>query len=142
MIDLTKPIEAVHTDGWHAPARVDMLGGSRVVHIERFGSNWYASANGEIGGGWTIRNAPPAWRTAPEQLDRMDALVRKLADRGNIGRTIDSYLVTEANAILVARKPVDPRFTKICDAIRNSWPHLADATLSRMARDVLAALDA
>lgn len=141
MIDWDKPIEAVHNDGCVVPARYKRPAAVPGCIVEFADEEYYVNTIGKIDApDWTIRNVvneQPAWRTSAEQLDRMDALVQRLATAPIALKSASD----EARAILAAREPVDPRFEKVRAAIAYSHPALADSTTARMVRDVLAALD-
>lgn len=151
------PLEAVHTDGRVMPVtRVgepDRAGDyTTMPSIEGAGGIWHA--DGTAWGTdlskrshlteWRIRNvAAPAWRTSDEQLDRMDALVKRLAAHQNDTWWTEAIATRqEAHDILAAREPIDPRFEKALAGVIRGMPQLADSTARRLARDVLAALDA
>lgn len=152
MIDWHQPLEAVHDDG-----RIARL---RLLRIDHAGDGW--TNNGNIhrydelcwspGGeteyeGWRIRNvqtAAASWRTSADQLDRMDALVQRLAQmRPEAGNLTLQRACNEAAAIIVDREPTNPRFDKVMNVLlTNSTVVANDAGLRRLTRDVLAALDA
>lgn len=129
MVDWSKPLEAVHADGRIVP--VEMTRGP-------YGDGWYditphlPNEYGVLGhwtfkrdgshpwAQWTIRNVAdkPAWRTSDEQIDRMDALLQKIAASKSVSIWERHQWWHEARAILAAREPVDPDIAiaaQICD---------------------------
>lgn len=119
MLDWSKPLEAVRKDGTATPAALEKTDGSdwlnRLVRID--GETFWSDSAGNVPGtGFFIRNVAkkPAWRTRDEQLDRMDALLQRLAKPG----VASHDLCAEARDILAAREPVDPDIAiaaQICD---------------------------
>jgi hypothetical protein len=80
-------------------------------------------------------------QTALEQLDRMDALVKRMAGRvaTNPNITADErFAIAEARAILADRAP--DGFDKVLAVLQREVPLMSDSSRRLLARDVLAAL--
>lgn len=153
MIDWTKPLEAVHTDGRVVPVALahhspqpDLCGDYQIERgVSSDGRGRYFRSTGQAYAldlqDWSVRNVveQPAWRTSAEQLDRMDALLQRITN-GKVDRSqtplaiaINYEIVTEARAIIAAREPVDPDIA-IAQQISDRSPYdLNGLTLARMA---------
>ena len=135
-LDLTQPITAHHRDG-------------RVVTAIRHGNgnvSWESGGNhhclfvidGELQaslGGWTIRNtakqggwvlrdeyaAKPSTPSNEELTQRMEKLVRRIANPGSVDHNAPDYrsCVDEARSIVSdLPKPVDPIETRVTEIMR------------------------
>lgn len=158
MLDWTKPIEAVHTDGRAVSVRLDPQypapdDNGRYTLLDAPDSTSYYTyeTNGRswLCGLWSIRNVEPTLRTSDEALRRMEALVERLAAFKPIQGDVtiveapgsESFnLTAEARAIQALRTPIDPRLEPVVRSLVANG--ISEPVARPYARDVLKALDA
>lgn len=146
-VDWSRPIEAVHEDGWVVSCSFAEDDGGRFIPMRVHGvpidgpDNHYAEGFFDKDGTrpqskWRIRNVQPTTpELNPALWDLMVALVRDMADRYNNGRSDDESVardaypfLREANSIVAALpKPVDPDVQAAADLLDSFGDALPDA---------------
>jgi len=128
VIDITRPLEAVRkSDGKIVPMTYasgpDANGMFKTTDCPcgaTSNENWHMDGRDWcLNNEWFIRNAAPAIRTAAEQLERMEAFVRKVHRREYVGHWGACEQEADAIAALLP-EPVDPDIA-VAEAHRDEY---------------------